>query len=231
MKEIIIKAEKLTKIYSLPAEKISAVKEIDLDIYAGDFIAIMGPSGSGKTTLLDSLGCLGRITSGKLQVMGKDVSRASENKLVAMRRKCVSFVFQDFLLIPSLSALENVQLPLYFSRAAIDKQHCINMLRKVGLGERIHHLPSELSGGEKQRVAIARALATSPKVLFADEPTGNLDTKNSEEIFSLFKKLNDEDGLTLVITTHNPKLGSQAKKIIYLKDGRIVSKEESSLNI
>jgi len=230
MKECIIKAEKLTKIYSLPAEKISAVKEIDLDIYAGDFIAIMGPSGSGKTTLLDSLGCLGRITSGKLQVMGKDVSQASENKLVAMRRKFVSFVFQDFLLIPSLNALENVQLPLYFSRTAIDPQHCINMLRKVGLGERIHLLPSQLSGGEKQRVAIARALATSPKVLLADEPTGNLDTKNSEEIFTLFKKLNEEDGLTLVITTHNPKLGSQAKRVIFLKDGRMVSQEESSIH-
>ena len=231
MKDCIIKAEKLTKIYKLPAEQISAVKEIDLDIYAGDFIAIMGPSGSGKTTLLDSLGCLGRITSGKLQLMGKDVSQASENTLVTMRRKFVSFVFQDFLLIPSLSALENVQLPAYFSRVSIDKQHCINMLKKVGLAGRINHLPSELSGGEKQRVAIARALVTSPKVLFADEPTGNLDTKNSEEIFALFKKLNEEDGLTLVITTHNPKLGSQAKSIIYLKDGRIVSQQESSLHL
>lgn len=231
MKDCVIKAEKLTKIYKLPAEQISAVKEIDLEIYAGDFIAIMGPSGSGKTTLLDSLGCLGRITGGKLQVMGKDVSHASENTLVAMRRKFVSFVFQDFLLIPSLSALENVQLPLYFSRSKMDSMRCIDMLKKVGLGSRINHLPSELSGGEKQRVAIARALAKSPKVLFADEPTGNLDTKNSEEIFSLFKKLNEDDGLTLVITTHNPKLGSQAKRIIYLKDGRMVSREESSLNL
>jgi len=229
MKECIIKAEKLTKVYKLPAEQIQAVKDIDLEIYSGDFIAIMGPSGSGKTTLLDSLGCLGKIARGRLSVMGKDVSQANEMTLVSMRRKFISFVFQDFLLIPTLTALENVELPLYFARAVQNKKHCIELLKKVGLGQRINHLPKELSGGEKQRVAIARSLATSPKVLFADEPTGNLDTKSSQEIFELFRKLNKEDGLTLVVTTHNPKLGALADRIIYLKDGRIVSKEESSL--
>jgi len=229
MKEKIMKAEKLTKIYQLPAEKISAVKDIDLDIYTGDFIAIMGPSGSGKTTLLDSLGCLGKITSGKLGLMGKDVSRANESTLVTMRRKFISFVFQDFLLIPSLTARENVELPLYFARKSTNKKCAVELLKKVGLGERINHLPRELSGGEKQRVSIARALVTRPKLLLADEPTGNLDTKSSQEIFRLFKKLNAEEGLTLVVTTHNPKLGSQAKRIIYLKDGRMVHKNESSL--
>ena len=229
MKEQIIKAEKLTKVYQLPAEKISAVKDIDLDIYAGDFIAIMGPSGSGKTTLLDSLGCLGRITSGKLSVMGKDVSQSNERTLVSMRREFISFVFQDFLLIPSLTARENVELPLYFARKSHGTGRAVELLKKVGLGARINHLPRELSGGEKQRVSIARALATSPKLLLADEPTGNLDTKSSQEIFSLFKKLNAEEGLTLVVTTHNPKLGAQAKRIIYLKDGRMVPKEDSSL--
>jgi putative ABC transport system ATP-binding protein len=229
MKDPIIKAEKLTKVYKLPAEQIQAVKDIDLEIYPGDFIAIMGPSGSGKTTLLDSLGCLGKITSGRLSVMGKDVSYAGEMTLVGMRRKFISFVFQDFLLIPTLTALENVELPLYFSRAPYDRKQAVSLLEKVGLARRINHLPKELSGGEKQRVAIARALATSPKILFADEPTGNLDTKSSEEIFDLFGKLNRDEGLTLVVTTHNPKLGGQAKRIIYLKDGRIIPKEQSSL--
>jgi len=230
MKECIIKTEKLTKVYKLPAEQIQAVKDIDLEIYKGDFIAIMGPSGSGKTTLLDSLGCLGKISSGKLSVMGKNVSQSNERTLVSMRRRFISFVFQDFLLIPSLTALENVELPLYFARVKHDRQSSIELLQKVGLGHRINHLPKQLSGGEKQRVAIARALATCPQVLLADEPTGNLDTKSSQEIFDLFRKLNKEDGLTLVVTTHNPKLGSQASRIIYLKDGRIVSPEESSLH-
>lgn len=229
MREGIIKAEKLTKVYKLPAEQISAVKDIDLEIYSGDFIAIMGPSGSGKTTLLDSLGCLGRITSGKLSVMGRDVSQASESVLVSLRRKFISFVFQDFLLIPSLTARENVELPLYFNRSALNKEHSVELLKKVGLGERINHLPAELSGGEKQRVAIARALVTAPRLLLADEPTGNLDTKSSQDIFNLFKKLNLEDGLAIVVTTHNPKLGSQAKRTLHLKDGRIVSTQESSL--
>lgn len=229
MKELIIKAQSLTKVYHLPAEKIQAVRDIDLEIYAGDFIAIMGPSGSGKTTLLDSLGCLGKITSGKLAVLGRDVSQANENTLVAMRRRFISFVFQDFLLIPSLTALENVQLPLYFSGGAQDRGRAVELLKKVGLAQRIHHLPKELSGGEKQRVAIARALATRPKVLLADEPTGNLDTKSSQEIFDLFRLLNRDEGLTLIVTTHNPKLGMQAGRVLYLKDGRVVSKEQSSL--
>lgn len=223
MKEPIIKAEKLTKAYKLPAEEIRAVKDIDLDIYPGDFIAIMGPSGSGKTTLLDSLGCLSRITSGRLTVMDKDVSNAHERTLVSMRRKFVSFVFQDFLLIPSLTALESIELPLYFARSGRDRKHCVNLLERVGLADRMHHLPRQLSGGEKQRVAIARALATSPNVLFADEPTGNLDTKNGEQIFDILKELNKNEGLTVVITTHNNKLGSRADRVIHLQDGRIVS--------
>jgi putative ABC transport system ATP-binding protein len=229
MKECVIKAEKLTKIYSLPAEQIQAIRDIDLEIYSGDFIAIMGPSGSGKTTLLDSLGCLGKITSGHLMIMGKDVSGAGEKTLVSIRRTFVSFIFQDFLLIATLTALENVELPLYFARKPYDRKRSLELLEKVGLGKRINHLPKELSGGEKQRVAIARALATSPKILFADEPTGNLDTRSSQEIFDLFGQLNKEDHLTLVVTTHNPKLGLQAGRIIYLKDGRTIPKEQSSL--
>jgi len=229
MEESVIVAERLTKIYKLLAEEIYAVRDVDLEVKAGDFIAVMGPSGSGKTTLLDSLGCLTTITSGSLKVLGKDVSQARENTLVSMRRKFLSFIFQDFLLIPTLTAVENVQLPLLFARAKQQNERAIELLKRVGLEKRVNHLPKELSGGEKQRVAIARALITSPKILFADEPTGNLDTKSSEEIFGLLDDLNRKDNLTVILTTHNPKLGSRADRIIYLKDGRIVSKEESSL--
>ncbi|MBM3254361.1 MAG: ABC transporter ATP-binding protein [Candidatus Omnitrophica bacterium] len=224
MKECIIKAEKLTKVYKLPGEQISAVREVDLEIFAGDFISVMGPSGSGKTTLLDSIGCLTTISAGKLTVLGNDVSHATESKLVSIRRKFISFVFQDFLLIPSLTTVENVLLPLYFARLSQDNQKAIAILKKVGLGHRLNHIPAQLSGGEKQRVAIARALIISPKLLLADEPTGNLDTKSSQEIIDIFKQLNKEQDLTIFVVTHNSKLGSQASKIIYLQDGRIVQK-------
>jgi len=229
MSEILIKAERITKVYKLPAEEIKAVREVDLDIRAGEFIAIMGPSGSGKTTLLDILGCLDRISSGRLWVLGRDVSAVKENSLVNMRRRNIGFVFQEFLLIPTLTALENVKLPLLFARLPQEHGKAMSLLKKVGLGNRINHLPKELSGGERQRVAIARALVTSPKLLLADEPTGNLDTKSGEQIFGILRELNQKDGLTIIVTTHNNKLGSQANRIIYLKDGRIVSREESSL--
>ncbi|MFH1201504.1 MAG: ABC transporter ATP-binding protein [Candidatus Omnitrophota bacterium] len=229
MNETLIKADKVSKIYMLPAEEIKAVRDVDLEIRKGEFVAIMGPSGSGKTTLLDILGCLDRISAGGLQVLGKDVSKARESSLVDMRRRNIGFVFQEFLLIPTLSALENVELPLLFAKLPQENEKAITLLKKVGLGHRINHLPKELSGGERQRVAIARALVTSPKLLLADEPTGNLDTKSGQEIFDIFKDLNQNDGLTIVVTTHNNKLGSQAGRIVYLKDGRIVLKDESSL--
>jgi putative ABC transport system ATP-binding protein len=229
MDNILIKAEKITKIFRLPAEEIKAVRQVDLEIKAGEFISIMGPSGSGKTTLLDILGCLDSISSGKLQVLGKDVSRVKESSLVMMRRKNIGFIFQDFLLIPTLTALENVELPLVFARLPREREKAVSLLEKVGLGQRINHLPKELSGGERQRVAIARALVTSPKILFADEPTGNLDTKSGEQVFGILKDLNKKEGLTIILTTHNNKLGMQASRIVYLKDGGIVSREESNL--
>jgi putative ABC transport system ATP-binding protein len=229
MKECVIKTEKLTRVYRLSAEDIYAVRDIDLEIYAGDFIAVMGPSGSGKTTLMDSLGCLDRITGGSLIIMGRDVSNAGEGALVSVRRRFISFVFQDFLLIPTLTAIENVELPLIFARIPKGRGKAAELLERVGLGKRMNHLPKELSGGEKQRVAIARSLVTSPRILFADEPTGNLDTGSSRGIFDIFLDLNKRDNLTIMLTTHNPELGSQAGRIIYLKDGRIVPREESSL--
>lgn len=228
MKEVLIKAKQISKVYRLPGEEIKAINNIDLEIRQGEFTAIMGPSGSGKTTLLDILGCLDRISSGSLQVLGRDVSQAGENSLVRLRRKNIGFVFQDFLLIPTLSAKENVELSLLFSGLTQDQDKVINLLKRLGLGQRVNHLPKQLSGGEKQRVAIARALIIQPKLLFADEPTGNLDTKSGQQIFEILKELNQKDGLTIVLTTHNQKLGSQASQLIYLKDGRIVAKEESS---
>ena len=229
MPDLLIKAEKISKVYQLTAERIHAVREIDLDIRSGDFIAVMGPSGSGKTTLLDILGCLGAVTSGRLEVFGKDVSNIAEDSLVAIRRKNIGFVFQDFLLIPTLTALENVELPLIFDRLPMEHNKAAQILERLGLGHRINHLPRQMSGGEKQRVAIARALVTSPKIIFADEPTGDLDSKSGQQIFDILKELNQETGLTICLTTHNYKLGSQAGRMIYLRDGRIVSKEESNV--
>lgn len=222
MNNIIIKTEGLTKIYTRGSEKIHAVDKVNIEISEGSFVALMGPSGSGKTTLLDLVGCLDSLTSGRLEVFGHDVSRASENFLTKLRRGKIGFVFQEFLLIPSLTVFENIELSLYFSRLPQTKEKLKELLIKVGLGHRINHLPKQLSGGERQRVAVARALAVSPKLLIADEPTGNLDTKNSQEIFDLFKKLNKEEGLTIILATHNPALGSQADRIINLRDGKIV---------
>ncbi len=231
MTDTLIKAEKMSKVFHLPAEDIYAIREIDMDIRQGEFVAIMGPSGSGKTTLLDIFGCLSKISGGRLEILGKDVSHMDENSLVMIRRRNIGFVFQDFLLIPTLTALENVELPLLFNRMPAEHDKAKGLLEKVGLAHRINHLPKQLSGGERQRVAIARALVTSPKIIFADEPTGNLDTKSGEQICGILKELNQKDGLTIVLTTHNNKLGSQADRIIYLKDGRVVSKEESSLYV
>lgn len=224
MNEIVIKAEKLTKIYKMTAEEIRAVDGIDLEVRKGEFVSLMGPSGSGKTTLLDLIGCLDSLTSGKLEVLGHDVSTASEKDLVSTRRGRIGFVFQEFLLLPELTAVENVELPLIFARKEVNRQFCEKLLGKVGLGHRIDHFPKQLSGGEKQRVAIARSLAVSPELLLADEPTGNLDTKNSEEIFALFQKLNKEDGLTIVLTTHNAKLGNMAGRSLSLCDGKITGR-------
>ena len=229
MKKAVIKAAGLTKVYIRGTEEVYAVNGIDLEINDGDFIALMGPSGSGKTTLLDLIGCLDNASSGKLEVFGKDVSKVKESSLVGLRRGHIGFIFQEFLLIPSLTAIENVELSLYFARRPQERKRLLQLFEKVGLGHRINHLPKEMSGGERQRVAIARALAVSPKFLIADEPTGNLDTRSSQEIFDIFKRINKEEGLTIILATHNPRLGSQADHIIYLKDGRIVLKEESGL--
>jgi putative ABC transport system ATP-binding protein len=220
MEENIIQTENLTKIYKLPGEEVRALNGVNFSIKQGDFVSIMGPSGSGKTTLMNMLGCLDSPTSGELTILGHSVSRLKEKDVSDIRRKNIGFVFQDFYLIPSLSTLENVEMAMYFSRKGVDRSQAINILEKVGLGHRLKHLPNKLSGGEMQRIAIARALAISPKILLADEPTGNLDSKNTQNIFDLLKQLNDE-GLTILMVTHNIKLGSQCKRTISMADGNI----------
>jgi ABC-type lipoprotein export system ATPase subunit len=219
----IIKAEKLTKLYKLLAEIVHAVDGIDFEIQSGEFLAIMGPSGSGKTTLLDMIGCLDSISSGRLEILGKDVSRLPERKLVNIRRGRIGFVFQDFSLIPTLTAMENVRYGGWLAGRNTSSDKAMGYLDKVGLAGRAAHLPRQLSGGEKQRVAIARALAVEPEILIADEPTGHLDSANSQAIVDLLKRLNEKDGLTVILATHDIGLGNQCSRIISLCDGKIVA--------
>ena len=226
--ENIIEAGNLRKTYKLPGEKINALKGISFNVKHGEFVAIMGPSGAGKTTLLNLIGGLDNLSAGELKVLGNELSRLKEKELSRIRRKSIGFVFQDFLLIPSLTALENVEMAMYLAKTDVNRESAVNILKKVGLGHRLKHLPQELSGGEMQRVAIARALAISPKVLLADEPTGNLDTKNSQNIFDLLKQLNEEEGLTVLMATHNTKLGYQSKRAIHLLDGNIEEDQKIS---
>jgi len=225
MDESVIKAEELKKIYKLPGGEIAALKGIGFEIKHGEFATIMGPSGAGKTTLLNLIGCLDSLSSGALKVLGNDLARLKEKELSRIRRKNIGFVFQDFLLISSLTALENVEIAMHFAGTDQKRGRAINLLKRVGLEHRLNHLPHELSGGEMQRVAIARALAISPKILLADEPTGNLDTRNAQNIFNLLEQLNEEEGVTVLMATHNVKLGRQARRIIHLHNGNIEKDE------
>lgn len=225
MREHIVKADKLKKVYSSTSQKVIALKEIDIEIKKGEFVTIMGPSGAGKTTFLNLIGCLDRPTSGKLDILGCDPTKFNEEKLSRIRADKIGFVFEDFFLISFLNALENVQLPLIFARNYKNNNRPRDLLKRVGLDHRLTHFPNELSGGELQRVAVARALANNPEILLADEPTGNLDTKNAQELFSLFRNLNREEGLTIVVATHNVKLGYSADRVIHLNDGKIEKDE------
>jgi len=225
MEELAIKASKLKKEYSSVSQKIIALKEINIEIKKSEFIAIMGPSGAGKTTFLNLVGCLDEPTSGKLDILGCDPTKFNEEKLSSIRAEKIGFVFEDFFLISSLNSLENVQLPLIFARNYKNNNRPKDLLKRVGLSHRLTHFPNELSGGELQRVAVARALANNPEVLLADEPTGNLDTKNAQELFSLFRNLNKEEGLTIVVATHNVKLGYSAGRVVHLNDGKIEKDE------
>jgi putative ABC transport system ATP-binding protein len=220
----LLELEHVSKIYRLDEVEVKALDDVSLKINKNDFIAITGPSGSGKSTLLHIMGCLDRPTKGKVFLEGKDVSILNDAELARVRGRKIGFVFQFFNLYPTLTALENVELPMIIVEK--DKkerrERALQLLEIVGMAKRAEHLPSQLSGGERQRVAIARALANNPPLILADEPTGNLDSKTGKEIISLLAKLREEEEKTVVIVTHEPTIAKYAEKIIYLSDGKIV---------
>ncbi len=226
MKDKIIHLESIVKNYKVGTQIVRALRSVTIDIYKGEYVAIMGASGSGKSTLMNIIGCLDTPTSGSYILNGKDVSRMSDDSLAEIRNSEIGFVFQVFNLLPRNNALENVMLPLIYAgvRKAQRKMMAEQTLNDVGLSDRMHHRPNELSGGQRQRVAIARALVNKPSLLLADEPTGNLDSKISEEIMKLFAEIHQK-GNTLVMVTHEHDIAMHAHRIIHLKDGEVDSDE------
>jgi putative ABC transport system ATP-binding protein len=227
MNDAVIKLKDVGKVYQMEEVKVQALKKIDLEINKNEFVAIMGPSGSGKSTLLHMIGCLDRPSSGKIILNGTDISKLNDSELARLRGKEIGFVFQTFNLYPTLTALENVELPMMIieKNKKERKERALELLKVVGMEERSEHLPSQLSGGERQRVAIARALANDPQIILADEPTGNLDSKSGDDLMKTFVKLN-ESGKTLVVITHDQTIASHAKKIVKLKDGEIIRSDK-----
>jgi putative ABC transport system ATP-binding protein len=225
MNDVLIRAQGLKRYYRRGSETVRALDGVDLSISAGEMVAIVGPSGSGKTTLLNLLSGLDAPTGGTLEIGGRPVAGLSEDQLVEIRRGMLGFVFQQFSLLPTLTVTENVELPLLFLGRKADPRRTAEVLRLVGLAERAGHLPRELSGGQMQRVAIARALIVEPRILVADEPTGNLDKTAGESIVSLFREL-AAGGLAIVLTTHNLAFAREADRAITIEDGRIVREEQ-----
>ena len=217
-----IKIVGIRKIYQLNGVKVEALADISFQIDQGSFMALMGPSGSGKTTLMNIIGCLDTPSSGDYFLDGRNVARLSEDELSEVRGFDIGFVFQSHNLLARNTALENVCLPLYYRRDANPKDKAVEALKRVGLDGRKNHFPNQLSGGESQRVAIARAIVTEPKIILADEPTGNLDTKTGAEIMKILKELN-QSGVTILIVTHEPEVASCAQKTIRIRDGKLES--------
>jgi len=228
MNDIVIELKDVWKIYNLGETKVEALRGLNLKIKRKEFIAILGPSGSGKSTILNSIGCLDLPTKGEIYLDGRNIAKLDESHLAQIRGKKIGFVFQTFNLIQSLTALENVTLPMIFQ--GYDKEERIKkatqLLTSVNLSHRINHKPSQLSGGESQRVAIARALSNNPEVILADEPTGNLDSKTGEEIIHLMNQLHKKHGKTIILVTHNAKQIKNVEKVYYLKDGQIVREKQ-----
>ena len=225
MNELVVEARQLSKVYVMGGEEVRAVDDVDLEMRKGDFVSIMGPSGSGKTTLLNLVGCIDRPTSGGIRLDGQDLAGLKEVELDRLRMRKIGFVFQSFNLMPIMTALENVMFPMEMAGVPRREQarRATELLTWVGLPKRLNHKPRELSAGENQRVGIARALANGPAILLADEPTGNLDSKTTKEISLLFRRANCEQGMTIMLITHNEAVAGVAGRLLRMRDGRIVS--------
>lgn len=219
-----IRLQGITKVYPMGKRELTVLKGITLNIEQGELVAVMGASGSGKTTLLNLIGCLDKPTSGKYYLDGREVSRLSSNELAAIRGRKVGFIFQTFNLLSRLTALANVELGMTYA-GGVDRQRAMEALAKVGLSDRAGHRPVELSGGEQQRVAIARALVKNPSLFLADEPTGQLDSRSGQEIISILTSLHGEQGITVLLVTHDASIAHHCQRIIHLKDGEVVAEE------
>ena len=222
--EEIVRLEGVTKVYRMGKVEVQALRGVNLSVKRGEFIAILGPSGSGKSTILNMMGCLDKPTSGKVFIEGTDTSRLNDNELAALRREKIGFVFQQFNLIHTLNALENVALPMLFAgiRRTERMKRASELLQKVGLSHRVYHKPMELSGGEQQRVAIARALANNPEIIVADEPTGNVDTDAGNVIMGIFERLNSEERRTIILVTHDFDIAARAYRKLRMTDGALL---------
>jgi ABC-type lipoprotein export system ATPase subunit len=222
----IIELRDIRKVYDLGEVKVEALRGVSLDIAQGEFLALIGPSGSGKSTLMNTLGCLDRPTSGSYHLAGQEIVTLSNDERAKVRNLRIGFVFQNFNLLNRTSALENVELPLLYAHGVSARQRhrrAVDLLKRVGLGDRLDHHPSQLSGGQQQRVAIARALVNEPAILMCDEPTGNLDSRTSKEVIQLFRDLNVENKITVILVTHDQEIARAARRIVVLRDGLIVA--------
>jgi putative ABC transport system ATP-binding protein len=215
--------DRVEKVYRMGDVSVPALRGVSLEVRAGEFVAVMGSSGSGKSTFMNIIGCLDRPTAGRFRLDGVDVAELGRNALARLRGRTIGFVFQSFNLLPRTSAIENVELPMVYQKVSVRDRHkrAMAALGRVGLGDRLDHKPNQLSGGQQQRVAIARALVNNPKLLLADEPTGNLDSRTSVEMMGLFQDLNAE-GLTILLVTHEPDIAGYMKRVVIFKDGRVV---------
>jgi len=223
----VIQLDSVTKVYSMGSVEVNALRGIDLKIEPGEFIAIMGPSGSGKSTLMNILGCLDQPSGGSYRLDGLSVAQMNDDQLAEVRNRKIGFVFQNYNLLARTSAIDNVEIPMVYAGVSLADRHrkAVDALKSVGLAERLHHKPNQLSGGEQQRVAIARSLVNEPSIILADEPTGNLDSRTGREIISIFQHLNRDRGMTIIFVTHDPEVAACTRRIVRLRDGLVVGEE------